>query len=230
MAMLVEPGAIEHMYVVCLVQAILAQAISATRICGSLRSTLSFRMLDFGRGSRESAISLEALIKNCGRTKQWSAALRLLRDAIRFDVQLVPSHYIATVSACRKGGQWQHALSVLSEMWEAKLEPNVISYSAGISACEKGEQWQRALSLLSDMWEGTVEPTVISYNAGIIACDKGKQWQIAVSLLSHMWEAKLVPGVASYSIGVSACERVSCANCLGVGGLGFLPRASCGRS
>ncbi|CAK0908989.1 unnamed protein product [Prorocentrum cordatum] len=137
MAMLVEPGAIEHMYVVCLVQAILAQAISATRICGSLRSTLSFRMLDFGRGSRESAISLEALIKNCGRTKQWSAALRLLRDAIRFDVQLVPSHYIATVSACRKGGQWQHALSVLSEMWEAKLEPNVISYSAGISACEK---------------------------------------------------------------------------------------------
>ncbi|CAK0909000.1 unnamed protein product [Prorocentrum cordatum] len=187
MAMLVEPGAIEHMYVVCLVQAILAQAISATRICGSLRSTLSFRMLDFGRGSRESAISLEALIKNCGRTKQWSAALRLLRDAIRFDVQLVPSHYIATVSACRKGGQWQHALSVLSEMWEAKLEPNVISYSAGISACEKGHQWQRALALLSEMLKAKLEPDVISYSAGISACEKGEQWQPALASGSGPW-------------------------------------------
>ncbi|CAK0825238.1 unnamed protein product [Prorocentrum cordatum] len=123
-------------------------------------------LLDIGRGSREGAISLEASIKNCGRRKQWSEALRFLREGVRFGEQLAPSHYIATVSACRKGGQWQHALSVLSEMWEAKLEPNVISYSAGISACEKGEQWQRALALLSEMLEATVEPDVITTMLG----------------------------------------------------------------
>ncbi|CAK0794602.1 unnamed protein product [Prorocentrum cordatum] len=115
-------------------------------------------MLGIGRGSREGVISLEASIKICVRTKQWSVALRLLREGLRLGVQLVPGHYIATASACRKGGQWQHALSVLSDMWKAKLEPNVISYSAGISACEKGGQWQRALALLSEMWEAKLEP------------------------------------------------------------------------
>ncbi|CAK0890743.1 unnamed protein product, partial [Prorocentrum cordatum] len=87
-------------------------------------------MRDICRGSREGAVCLGASIKNCGQTIQWSAALRLLREGIRLGVQLVPSHYVATVGACRKGGQWQHALSVFSEMLEAKLEPNVISPSA----------------------------------------------------------------------------------------------------
>ncbi|CAK0830537.1 unnamed protein product [Prorocentrum cordatum] len=117
------------------------------------------RMLDIGRGSREGAISVEASIKSCGRTKQWNAALWLLREGIRSGAQAVPSQYVATISACGKGRQWQHALSVLSEMWEAMLEPSVIfSYSVGISACEKGEQWQRALALLSETWETKLEP------------------------------------------------------------------------
>ncbi|CAK0845418.1 unnamed protein product [Prorocentrum cordatum] len=118
-------------------------------------------MLDTGRGSREDATSVEAAIKNCGRTKQWSAALRLLREGARLGVQPVRSHYVATVTACRKGGQWQHALSVFSEMWEVELEPSVtFCYNAGISACEKGEQWQRALALLSEMWEVKLKPSV----------------------------------------------------------------------
>ncbi|CAK0863432.1 unnamed protein product [Prorocentrum cordatum] len=139
-------------------------------------------MLGIGRGSREGVISLEASIKSFGRAKQWSVALRLLREGLRLGVQLGPGHYIATASACRKGGQWQHALSVLSDMWKAKLEPDVISYSAGISACEKGEQWQLALAMLSEMWER------------------------ALALLSEMWEAKLEPDVISYNAGISACE------------------------
>ncbi|CAK0880995.1 unnamed protein product [Prorocentrum cordatum] len=132
-------------------------------------------MLGIGRGSREGAIPLEASIKNCGRTTQWSAALRLLREGLRLGVQLAPGHFIATASACRKGGQWQYALSALSDMWKAKLEPDIISYSAGISACEKGGQWQPALALLSEMWEAKLEPDVISYSAGISACEKGGQ-------------------------------------------------------
>ncbi|CAK0853891.1 unnamed protein product [Prorocentrum cordatum] len=157
-------------------------------------------------------MSFEASIKNCGLIKRWSAALRLLREGIQLGVQLVPSHYIATVSACRTGGQWQRALSVLRSMWEAKLErnmreaklePNVISCNAGISACAKGEQWQRALkgeqwqralALLSEMWEAKLEPD-------------GEQWQRALALLSEMWEAKLEPNVISYSAGISACEK-----------------------
>ncbi|CAK0881003.1 unnamed protein product [Prorocentrum cordatum] len=177
-------------------------------------------MLGIGRGSREGAIPLEASIKNCGRTTQWSAALRLLREGLRLGVQLAPGHFIATASACRKGGQWQYALSALSDMWKAKLEPNVISYSAGISACEKvsysagisacekGEQWQRALALLSEMWEAKLEPDLIfSYSAGISACQKGEQWERALALLSGMWEAKLEPDDISYSAGIRACER-----------------------
>ncbi|CAK0863436.1 unnamed protein product [Prorocentrum cordatum] len=160
-------------------------------------------MLGIGRGSREGVISLEASIKSFGRAKQWSVALRLLREGLRLGVQLGPGHYIATASACRKGGQWQHALSVLSDMWKAKLEPDVISYSAGISAS--------ALALLSEMWEAKLEPDVISYSAGISACEKGEQWQRALALLSEMWEAKLEPDVISYNAGISAsrCGRRS---------------------
>ncbi|CAK0889322.1 unnamed protein product [Prorocentrum cordatum] len=118
-------------------------------------------MLYAGRG--EGAVSLEVSIKKCGQTKQWCAALELLREGIQLSVQLVPGHYIATVGACAKGGQWQHALSVLGAMREAKLELSVIfSCSAGISACEKGEQWQRALALLSEMWEASLVPDVSS--------------------------------------------------------------------
>ncbi|CAK0816463.1 unnamed protein product, partial [Prorocentrum cordatum] len=177
--------------------------------CGSSRGAVSSRMLGIGRGSREGVISLEASIKSCGRTKQWSVALRLLREGLRLGVQLVPGHYIATASACRKGGQWQHALSVLSdmwrwqpalallsEMWEAKLEPNVISYNAGISACEKGGQWQRALALLSEI-----------YTAGISACEKSGQWQRALALLSEMWEAKLEPTSSATTLGSARARR-----------------------
>ncbi|CAK0874783.1 unnamed protein product [Prorocentrum cordatum] len=101
-------------------------------------------MLGLGRGSREGAISIEVSIKNCGGTKQWSAALRLLHEGLRLGVQLVPSHYIATASACREGGQWQHALSVLSEMWKAKLEPN--------SATMLGSAHARRASSGSERW------------------------------------------------------------------------------
>ncbi|CAK0841582.1 unnamed protein product [Prorocentrum cordatum] len=179
-------------------------------------------------------MSLEASIKNCGQTKQWSAALRMLREGIQFGLQLVPSHYVAIVSACRKGGQWQHALSVFSEMLEAKLEPDsllqrwdqrvrerrAVAAGAGTAegdaggeagarrhlACEKGGQWQPALALLSEIWEAKL-PDVISYNAGISACEKGEQWELALALLSEMREAKLEPDVISYSAGISACEK-----------------------
>ncbi|CAK0808031.1 unnamed protein product [Prorocentrum cordatum] len=152
-------------------------------------------------------MSLEASIKNFGLTKQWSAALRLLREGIQLGVQLAPGHYVATVSACRKAGQWQHALSVFSEMWEAKLEPNVISYNVGISACEKGGQWQRALALLSEMREAKLEPDVISYNSGISACEKGEQWHRALAQLNQMCEAKLEPNVISFTAGIIACAK-----------------------
>ncbi|CAK0789737.1 unnamed protein product [Prorocentrum cordatum] len=164
-------------------------------------------MLDIGRGSREGAVSFEVSIKKCGRTKQWSAALRLLREGIRLGVQLVPSHYVAIVSACGKIGQWQHALSVLSEMWEAKLEPDV-SYNAGIGACGKGGQWQRALALLGEVRQAQLEPDAIIYNAGISACERGEQWQPALALLSEMQEAKVEPDSAT-AVGSARVRRTS---------------------
>ncbi|CAK0845203.1 unnamed protein product [Prorocentrum cordatum] len=103
-------------------------------------------MLGIGRGSREGVISLEASIKNCGRTKQWSVALRLLREGLRLGVQLVPGHYIAIASACRKGGQWQHALSVLSDMWKAKLECGRRSWIPTSSATALGSARARRAS------------------------------------------------------------------------------------
>ncbi|CAK0851162.1 unnamed protein product [Prorocentrum cordatum] len=95
-------------------------------------------------------MSLEASIKNCGLTKEWSAALRLLREGVRLGVQLVPNHYVATISACRKGGQWQHALSVLSEMWEAKLEPDLATTpgSARARAASSGSKLCRCSAML----------------------------------------------------------------------------------
>ncbi|CAK0910129.1 unnamed protein product, partial [Prorocentrum cordatum] len=147
-----------------LAQAVLAQAVFSqeTSLAQAALPCLSgcvSRMLDIVRGSREGATSLEGSIKNCAQTKQWSAALRLLREGFRLGAQLAPGHYIATVCACRSGGQWQHALSVLSEMWAATLEPNsLVSYNVGISVCEKGEQWQRALALLKEMWKANLEP------------------------------------------------------------------------
>jgi len=65
-------------------------------------------------------------IKKYGQTKQWSAALQLLREGIQSGAKLSPGPYIVTASACRKGGQWHLALSLISEMWEGKLEPDVI--------------------------------------------------------------------------------------------------------
>ncbi|CAK0842264.1 unnamed protein product [Prorocentrum cordatum] len=115
-------------------------------------------MLPIRPGSREGTVSLEVSIKKCEQTKQWSAALQLLREAVQLGVKLLPGHYIATVGACRTSGQWQRALSVLGEMWGSKVEPNVISYCAGVSACEKGGQWQWALSLLSDWSEAKRDP------------------------------------------------------------------------
>ncbi|CAK0824766.1 unnamed protein product, partial [Prorocentrum cordatum] len=174
-------------------------------------------MLDIGRGSREGVVSNEVSIKNYGRTRQWSAALRFFREEIRLGVQLVPSHYVATVSACGKGAQWQHALSVLNEMWEAKLEPNVISYSAGISACEKREQWQRALALLT-----------VAAGARAAERDAGGEAEAQRHFLQR-WDQFVREGRAvaagacaaqrdaegeaeartlvSYSAGISACEK-----------------------
>ena len=88
-------------------------------------------MLKLWRGPREGAVPFDVGIKMYGRSKQWSAALQMLREGIQSGFELFPGHYIATVSACRKGGQWQRALLLLSEMWEAKLEPTVI-YGGGV--------------------------------------------------------------------------------------------------
>ena len=68
-------------------------------------------------------------MKKGGQTKQWRAALQLLREGIQSGLKMSPGPYIAIASACRKGGRWQLALSLLSEMREAKLESNVIIFT-----------------------------------------------------------------------------------------------------
>ncbi|CAK0869872.1 unnamed protein product [Prorocentrum cordatum] len=81
-------------------------------------------MLELKRGARRQDPSVEAAIKQCGRTKQWTAALELLRGASRSSSTASTGYYMAAVSTCSKGRQWHCALALLSEMWEVKLEPD----------------------------------------------------------------------------------------------------------
>ncbi|CAK0880211.1 unnamed protein product [Prorocentrum cordatum] len=165
-------------------------------------------MPDIGRGSRGGAVPLEVTVKRCGQTRQWSAALQLLREGVQFGVQLSPCHYVAAASACRHGGQWQHALCVLSEMWEAKLEPSVTS------PLQRWSQRVREGHAVAG-GSGAAQRDVagkansrLSYSAGISACEKGKQWQRALALFGEMLAAKLEPNVTvPYSAGISACEK-----------------------
>ncbi|CAK0880204.1 unnamed protein product [Prorocentrum cordatum] len=154
-------------------------------------------MPDIGRGSRGGAVPLEVTVKRCGQTRQWSAALQLLREGVQFGVQLSPCHYVAAASACRHGGQWQHALCVLSEMWEAKLEPSVTS------PLQRWSQRVREGHAVAG-GSGAAQRDVagkansrLSYSAGISACEKGKQWQRALALFGEMLAAKLEPNVTS---------------------------------
>ncbi|CAK0862382.1 unnamed protein product [Prorocentrum cordatum] len=95
--------------------------------------------------SRDGAVPFEVAVEKYSRTRQWSAALQLLRKSLQSGAHLSPGHYITIVSACRKAGQWQHALSVLNAMWEAKVKPNS-------SATMLGSARARRASSGSGLW------------------------------------------------------------------------------
>ncbi|CAK0874849.1 unnamed protein product [Prorocentrum cordatum] len=159
------------------------------------------------RGGIESVASRVAAIKDCGATRQWRAALGLLREAPRSRAPAEAVVYNVAIAACGKGRQWQQSLLLLDEMREASTAPDVVSYSAGMSACERGGRWQQALSLLGEMCETALEPNIISFSAGISACAKGGQWQRALSMLRDLGAAKLEQSAISATVPASARAR-----------------------
>ena len=62
------------------------------------------------------AVSWNAALSACEKSKQWERALGLLEEMVR---QLLTPNVVswnAAMSACEKGKQWEGALGLLQEM------------------------------------------------------------------------------------------------------------------
>ena len=82
----------------------------------------------------------------CSNHRDWSVALRLLREMLGERLESDVVSYSASSSASEKGSKWAQALALLRETFDRRLESDVVSYNASISASEKGSQWLHALN------------------------------------------------------------------------------------
>ncbi|CAE7428869.1 unnamed protein product [Symbiodinium sp. KB8] len=150
---------------------------------------------------------LSGIIKDCGRSHQWTSAVYLLQEARARDWQ--PNCFVhgAAISACAHARRWEQAVQLLADMREDRLDSNIILVSAAINACSHAGCWEQAVQLLAGLGEDRLDANIILVSAAVSACEKGGAWQTALQLLGDLTHSRIDSDVIIINAAISACEK-----------------------
>eukprot|EP00397_Hematodinium_sp_SG-2012_P004514 GEMP01004526.1.p1 GENE.GEMP01004526.1~~GEMP01004526.1.p1 ORF type:complete len:1110 (+),score=304.38 GEMP01004526.1:435-3764(+) len=156
-----------------------------------------------------------ALLALLAKTRQWHAALDLLRT-------------MSTASSGRSVGASSNSSSSREvpagnassrEKQTCSVVPDIVSYNTVLHALSTGRQWKVALDLLRAMSSSRcqiqtkdggvdqVHPTVVSFTSVISACGKEGEWREALTLRDDMARCGIRPNLLTYNALISACEK-----------------------
>jgi len=143
-------------------------------------------------------------ISACARSRQWRAALDLLRlagsaaDVVCFN---------AALAACASAGRGREALQLLEkEMPRAGVVADAYSYSAVFGALGRAGKGQQVLGLLERMRRRQLAPSLVGYTAAMAALQRCGRWRDALALFDELEGEGVELDVVAYGAALAAAR------------------------
>lgn len=131
------------------------------------------------------------------------AAVQLVGDFKRRNLQVNVFHLSALLGSCEKSGQWALALEILAQ--ERGMEPDVFCYMPALRACRG--RWAQALELFHSMDALGTKPDLICYSGMIGTASQLSQWQVSLQLLDDMCGRSLTPSPMIAGMAMTSCQE-----------------------